>query len=133
MSSDRGSESLPASTAWNEPDRIRKATLLLSSVLYAALLFAMLDPNSMKQSEEVFGPAPLGLPLEAFVLALVTLVFIPLPLAFWHGYRIAARALSEGMILSKFNLIKCLFTTPSQHPDLRPSRIIVLAIVSPIS
>lgn len=119
----------PKLAAWNDPKRLRKATLGMSCGFYVLILFAILHPDSMPQSERLFGAAPLGLPLWFFMALLVTLVFAPLPFAFWHGYRIIFRAMSDGGRLSKLNMIRYLFTTANHHPDLRRSRVIVLTIL----
>ena len=115
---------------WLEPARLTKATVLISLALYACVLFALLNPDSMPQNQETFGDmaAKTGLPLWAFVTLAVSLACIPLPFAFWHFFRILFRGASEGTGISMFGMLRCLFTVPNRHPDLRISRWIVFLI-----
>lgn len=114
--------------AWNDPKRVRRATILCSVAMYGAVLSAMLHPDSMPTSVAVFGERPLGLPLRLFVILFFTMLSVPIPIGVWHSYRILFRAASEGRGLSKHELIASLLRTPSSHPDLRRSRRVVLGV-----
>lgn len=115
--------------AWNDPRRVQTAAILLSVVLYGAVLFAMLHEGSMPTSIKVFGERPLGLPLRLFIGIFFSLLMIPLPFAAWHGFRILFRHASEGGSLGQVAMVRSIFTTAKIHPDLRRSQIVVLTIV----
>ncbi len=113
---------------WNDPKRVRLATILASLAMYGAVLSAMLHPDSVPTSVAVFGNRPFGLPLPLFVVLFFTLLSVPLPFGVWHAYRILFRGASEGIGFSKHEIIRSLLRTPSFHPDLRRSRYIVLGV-----
>ena len=117
--------------SWLQPARVTKATVILSLMILTGLLAALLHPDSMPHNQEAFGDVAsrLGVPLRAFVAALVAVVFLPLPFAFWHLFRIIFRGASEGETMSRFGLVRAVFTVPERHPDLRTSRLIVLIIL----
>lgn len=116
---------------WLQPARLIKATVILSVVILAVLLAALLHPDPEPHNQEAFGAiaTQLGIPLWAFVTVIVGLAWAPLPFAFWHLNRILLRGLSEGETISKFGIVRAVFTVPSRHPDLRVSRLIVLFIL----
>ncbi len=116
---------------WLQTSRLLKATVILSVVILAVLLAALLHPDSLPHNQEAFGAIAnkLGVPLWAFVTAIVGVAWLPLPFAFWHLNRIVFRGASEGGSISRFGLVKAVFTVPSHHPDLRVSRLIVLFIL----
>ena len=115
---------------WLQPARVTQATIIGSLVIFAGLLFALLHPDSMPQTQEVFGgmAAKTGLPLWAVVVLVVGIAYLPFPFALWHLFRIVFRGASEGEVISKFGLVRAIFTVPSRHPDLRGSRWMVLLI-----
>ena len=116
---------------WLQPARVNKATAITSVAILAALLFAMLHPDSMPHNQEAFGDIAthLGLPLWGCVTSIVCLVYLPIPYALWHLFRIVFRAASEGATISKFGIVRAVFTVPSRHPDLKALRLIVLSIL----
>lgn len=116
---------------WLKPARLIKATVILSVVILAALLAALLHPDSMAQNQESFGDfaTKFGMPLRTFVAVIVVTAWLPLPFAFWHLFRIVFRGASEGEPMGKFGLVRAVFTVPSRHPDLRQSRLIVVLIL----
>ena len=120
----------PAQTAaaWNDPKRIRLATILCSAAMYGAVLVAMLHPESVPTSVAVFGEHPLGLHLRLFLVLFFTLLSTPLPIGVWHAYRILFRGAAEGAGFSEHEIWRSLMVTPSSHPDLRRSRRIVLGV-----
>ena len=115
---------------WLEPGKPRKAAILMSIVIYGTLMFAMIQPDSMEHTQNVFGAiGPFGTPLWVGVALAVTLVFLPLPFAFTHLFQIVFRGASEGARISGIGIVHSVFTVPSRHPDLRRSRVIVLLIL----
>jgi len=116
---------------WLQPTRQIKATVILSLVILAVLLAALLHPDSMAHNQEAFGDiaTQLGMPLRIFVIVIVVAVWLPLPFAFWHLFRIVFRGVSEGESLSKFGIVRAVFIVPEHHPDLRVSRLIVILIL----
>ena len=118
-------------TRWLEPGKSRKAAILMSVAIYGAMLFAMLQPDSMEYTLKMFSATsgPFGTPLWLIVALSVTVVFLPLPFAFYHLFQIMFRGASEGRRLSGFGIVHSVFAVPSRHPDLRRSRFIVLLIL----
>lgn len=93
-------------------------------------MFAMLQPDSMEHTQKMFGAVgPFGTPLWVGVAIAVTLVFLPLPFAFFHLFQIVFRGASEGARISGFGIVHSVFTVPSRYPDLRRSRVVVLLIL----
>ncbi|MCE9609280.1 MAG: hypothetical protein K8R23_03535 [Chthoniobacter sp.] len=116
---------------WLQTARITKATVIVSLAILAALLMGFLHPDSAPHNQEAFGniALKLGVPLRVFVIVVVGVAYLPLPLAFWHLFRIVFRGASEGVAISKFWIARAVFTVPRRHRDLRVSRLIVLLIL----
>ena len=84
--------------AWNDPKRIRNAAILFSLAMYGATLAAVLQPDSLPTFRAVFGESPLGMPLRLFAGLYFTVLFLPLPFAAWHGFKILFRGALPGAV-----------------------------------
>ncbi|HBJ87630.1 MAG TPA: hypothetical protein DDZ88_27990 [Verrucomicrobiales bacterium] len=116
---------------WLDPARLTKATVILSLVILAALLIALLHPDSAPNNQKVFGElaTKVGLSLRPLVILIVCIVWLPLPIAFWHLSQILLRSASEGGSLSKLGIVRSIFVIPGRHPDLKVSRLVVLLVL----
>ena len=115
---------------WNDPKRIRAATILFSVAVYGATLSAILHPDSMSTSRAAFGESPFGLPLRLFLVLLFTALLLPLPIAAWHSFRIIFRSASEGGGFGKGDILQALWRIPLRHQDLKHSRFVSLAVAA---
>lgn len=101
-----------------------------STGLYAILVFVALFPQFRVKAIRAFGQRPLGLSPSVFGWAVLTLLFLPIPVAFYHFSIVEQRARRDGFNLSGRNgLYEKLFYLSDmhhQHPELSRTRMICL-------
>jgi hypothetical protein len=98
---------------------------LVAGLMLAVLLGVQLDPNVRAKWVEAFGPRPLGLPNLAFVLLLMTVLWLPLPWVFRHGMLLMHWKLAAGYAPRQF-VWKSFVGRAEAPPDLGRSQIVVL-------
>lgn len=113
-----------------DPRRARRAGLLFSIAIYAALMFAMLDEKSLVVSAKTFGASPLGLPIKLFVVLFFTFLYLPVPFAALHFYRLLFRSMTGHGETETVEELNTLREMPPACPERRKSRCIVLSTIA---
>jgi hypothetical protein len=101
------------------PRRIM-GTVIGSVVLYGALVLTLFGSGTRETHIRVFGNHPLGMPNIVFVVALQTLLCLPMPWVIWHWLRLAFQALQDGRTPGLFYLL----TVDRSHPELWLSQLV---------
>jgi len=98
-------------------------TAFVSVLIYAVLVLVSMDSAIQDTYVRVFGERPAGLPCIVFVLGLQTLLYLPMPLVFWHGFRLVRQAMEDR---TRFG-IWYILTVSVCHPHLLRSQIACIA------
>lgn len=101
--------------------RLGHATVFLSVLFYVAFVGINFDPKVRVVQAKAFGDAPFGVPVTVVVIAVTTLLYLPVPWFLWHAGRVVVQAMMDGSIRSKLGVIVALFTIGQRHPHLRRS------------
>ncbi len=130
------SEAEPAKVAISRVERagldetVASRTALLSSILiYSVLIFTSVEARSQSTFAQAFGDRPLGIPLAAFVVGLLTVLYFPAPIAFYHFALILRRTTRDGSNPWAFGLLHYLSDVHHRHPELSRSRRICIGII----
>lgn len=115
-----------ADRAAADRDRAGRSAIVISVVIYAILMITTLDGKVQAKAAQAFGDEPLGLPLSAFVGGLLTIVYVPMPFAFYHLVLIATRARHDGHGFRGLWALLYLADVHHRHPELARSRWICL-------
>lgn len=75
---------MPADKAAADRTRAGRTTLLVSIIIYAILMISSLNAEARFKAAQAFGAKPLGLPLAAFFGGLITILYVPMAIAFYH-------------------------------------------------
>lgn len=104
--------------------RLLLAAATSSVVIYAILVVVSFGSAVREIHVLAFGERPLGLPNIVFMLALQTLLYLPMPWVFWHAVRLTlqSREDGEGVTLG----LGYLLTVHHGHPHLRYSQKVCL-------
>jgi Protein of unknown function (DUF3592) len=94
------------------------ATAIVSVLIYAALVLTSFDSAVRDTFLKTFGVRPAGMPNILFVIALQTLLYLPMPWVFWHAMRLVFQARDDDR---RFG-IGYLLTAGDFHPELRRSQ-----------
>src|SRR5262249_47657302 len=78
--------------------RLIVATAMVSVLIYVVLVLVSFDSAVRDTSVKAFGERPLGMPNLLFVLALQTLLYLPMPWVFWHWMRLTFQAWEDGKL-----------------------------------
>lgn len=126
----------PANLANTRPSRpaldekVASHTALLSSiVVYILLIITCSEARSQSKFAQAFGDRPLGVPLAAFVLGLLTVLYFPMPIAFYHFARIVRQAHRDGTGFGGLSALLYLAGVHHEHPELSRSRRISLGVI----
>src|SRR5262249_29384757 len=95
--------------------RLIMATAMVSVLIYLALVLVSFDSAVQDTYVKAFGECPLGMPNLLFVLALQTLLYLPMPWVFWHWMRVTFQAGQDDKLPFAFVY---LLTVGDVHPDL---------------
>jgi hypothetical protein len=106
-----------------------RAALWTSILIYIVLIVTCLEARSQSKFAQAFGDRPLGLPLAAFVVGLLTVLYIPMPIAFYQFARIARQAHRDGSMFRGLGALLYLADVHHRHPELSRSRRICLGIL----
>lgn len=109
-----------------DPAILKKARIgavVLSVLVYAILCGIHFDPKVRETSVKAFGAAPIGMPVTAVVLAGQTLLYLPMPFAFYHGMILLFRSQQEGGGTPRglFSMLAFLVEAEKRFPELKPS------------
>jgi hypothetical protein len=104
--------------------RYRMATTVAMSVLiYAIIVLTSFESAAQEIFIKAFGERPAGMPNLLFMLALQTLLYLPMPWVFWHGMRLAFQANEDGRRYSVWYML----TIGRRHKHLRRSQLACIA------
>jgi hypothetical protein len=107
--------------------RMIGAAVFSSIVIYAVIVGVLTgDPKVRAKMVEAFGPRPLNLPTNVFVVSAVTVLYAPVPLLAWHLVRLALKAGEDGR---RFGW-PYLLIVEQLHPEMRASQRVALAGVA---
>ena len=105
--------------------RITVQCVLVSVLVYGALVGSTFAPDVRKVFEKAFGESPLGMPNSVFVTLFLSISYLPFPRVFWHASAITTQAYRDGVFLGQVNLFRYLWRVGERHPGLKRSRKIV--------
>lgn len=100
--------------------------VLMSVVMYAALMGASLGGDVRATWIQAFGRRPLGLPTPLFVGGLLTILYLPVPITFYHFVMVSEQARRDGAGFFGLGAILYLADVHHRHPHLTRSRRICL-------
>ncbi len=124
----------PEDRAEAERNEAFRMAMFTSTILYAVVMFALIQPAIRGKLVRAFGPSPLGLSPIAFGWALLTLLFLPLPVAFYHFAMVEQRARRDGFNLpGRLGMRERLFYLSDmhhRHPELAITRRICLGSIA---
>ena len=130
------SEADPAKVAISRSERaaldetVASRTALWSSILiYIVLIATAAEARSQSTFAQAFGDRPLGVPLATFVMGLLTVLYFPAPIVFYHFALIVRRTARDGSDLWGHSLLHYLSDVHQRHPELSRSRRICLGIL----
>ena len=83
----------------SDGDRAFREALAVSIVAYGALIVTLFSAGIQKKAIEAFGLDPVGMPAVVFLGLLETLLFLPMPRAFYHFGLIRQQAQRDGRSL----------------------------------
>jgi len=98
------------------------STVAVSALVYITCSLTLLDSAVQETLIKAFGARPFGVPNLILVVALQTLLFVPMPYVFWHWMKVTFQALQDGESIGVGYLLK----VGRLHPDLRRSRSVCL-------
>lgn len=99
---------------------------MMSVAVYAILIATLAAPDVQAKAVEAFGQKPLGLPAVVFAGMLQTLLYLPMPRAFYHLALIGEQARREGRLLLGLGTIPYIMSVDHRHPHLSRSQRICL-------
>jgi hypothetical protein len=99
------------------------ATVAMSVLIYAIIVLTSLESAAQEIFIMAFGERPAGMPNLLFMLALQTLLYLPMPWVFWHGMRLAFQAHEDGRRYSVWYIL----TIGRRHTHLRQSQWVCIA------
>jgi hypothetical protein len=73
-----------------------EVTVVMSVLIYLVLVLVSFDSAVRDTFVKAFGERPAGIPNLLFVLALQTLLYLPMPWVFWHGVQLTFQAMQDG-------------------------------------
>jgi hypothetical protein len=105
------------------PEELSKKVQLVCTVFFSVMVYSIFVLVSLESGPReiailAFGQQPLGIPNLFFVLALQTLLYLPVPWIFWHALKVAWQGKRDGKGFS----IGYLFADSRYHPELWVSR-----------
>ena len=100
-----------------------EATAAMSVLFYAMIVLTSFDSAVRETEVKAFGERPAGMPNLLFVLALQTLLYLPMSWVFWHLVGLTFHARQEGRRFSVWYIL----TAGSYHPHLRRSQLACIA------
>jgi hypothetical protein len=106
--------------------RTNRAKLVVIVLLYALVLGSVFAPSARETMQAAFGPEPLGIPIDLFVVGLVTLALLPFIWVVNHMAPIVVQGLRDGRGVSAFGMIAYVFQVGKRHPVLRRSQFVCL-------
>jgi len=112
-----------------EADRIRarQGAIILSVGFYVILVASLFSNGTQRKMAEAFGPHPLSLPPAFFAAILITVLYLPAPLIFYHLSIIIEQARRDGQLLPGIiRILHYLLVADVRYPHLRRSRQICL-------
>jgi hypothetical protein len=95
---------------------------MMSVVFYLISVLVSFESASQETFVKAFGERPAGIPNFLFVLALQTLLYLPMPWVFWHAMWLVFQSIHDRR---RFG-IGYLLTAGDLHPDLRRSQRVCL-------
>jgi hypothetical protein len=99
---------------------------ITAALLFATLVGVELDPKVVEVQVKAFGAAPLGLPVQAVVIAADLVLFAPFVVVLEHLANVVEHAREDGVWLTKGAILDYLVFGAGKHPHLGRSRVIVL-------
>jgi hypothetical protein len=115
----------PEQAAADEKSSHKAYWVLASLALYGMVSSIHFNSDGHAMDIKAFGANPFGLPVLLVVMAIGTVLYIPVAWMLWHFTRIAEQARKDGRILTRFYLLYYVFTAGG-HSHLRGSRNAVL-------
>jgi hypothetical protein len=103
-----------------------RAGLWSSILIYVVLIVTSIEARSQSKFAQAFGDRPLGLPLAAFVVGLLTILYLSIPIAFHHLSRIARQAHRDEFGFRGLGALLYFADVHHRHPELSRSRWICL-------
>ncbi|MDR3632318.1 MAG: hypothetical protein P4L84_00700 [Isosphaeraceae bacterium] len=102
--------------------KARGTAAFASALMYAAAVFASMDPKADRRFARAFGPEPLGMSPQLFVLLLLAILSLPLPWVLSHYIVIFMQARRDGLPALGLAGLLYLFDVDQYHPHLRRSK-----------
>jgi hypothetical protein len=115
----------PDQAAADRAQAVRVA-IVMSIVLYAILLGSSFTPEARIKWIQAFGRNPFGLPSLAFVGGLLTILYLPTPVAIYHSCLVGEQARRDGVGFFGLRALLYLSDVQHRHPHLSRSRWICL-------
>lgn len=109
-----------------DQDKAMGLAIVMSIAVYAILIGTLFAPDVRAKLVEAFGPRPLGVPTSVFAVALQTLLYLPMPRAFYHFGLIGVQASREGEVLFGLRSFAYVEDVGRRYPHLARSRRICL-------
>jgi hypothetical protein len=104
----------------------RLAAVIASLTIYVLIVTVALDPRDQAKAARVFGPEPMGMTSQHFVLLLVTILYLPFPWVAYQYVLIIMQAIRDGMSPLGLSALMFLFEVNQYHPALIRSKWICL-------
>ncbi len=105
----------------------RILTAACSIVAYLAFILSLCIPQVRTICINCLGPKKMGLPNLVFMMLLISIVYAPLPLVFWHLFRLVLQAERDGTWRwSKLGLAQAILEPRENGPPMGWSRVIVV-------
>jgi hypothetical protein len=98
-------------------------TAAMSALIYAMILLVSFDSAVRETFVLAFGERPAGMSNLVFMLALQTLLYLPMPWVFWHGMHLTYQAMQEGRRIGIWYIL----TVGRYDPHLRRSQLACIA------
>lgn len=109
-----------------DESRAFRIAVIMAVLFYAAIIGSLLTPRTQAQAVDAFGAQPLGMPAPVFAGLLSTLLYFPMPRAFYHYSLISEQARRDGRGSPGLGIFLYVMDVDRTHPHLAESRSICL-------
>ena len=106
--------------------RVHKAPLLFSCAIFGAALIGVLHDDSIATFQKILGAETLGIPIRLFIASLLVVLFVPVPYAAAHAFRILLHKSESSQASGGIPMLAAILSMPEKYPELRRSRRVVV-------
>jgi hypothetical protein len=105
---------------------LKQGALVTSFFVYLAIIGACFDSEVQAKFTQAFGEYVLGIPILAFHVLIMTLIFIPFPFVSLSFLRIVLTMAAEDRGMGGMSIIINIFTIAKRHPHLKKSSMVCI-------